>query len=61
MKQFILKNQTTILILLVVAVGYISYKMFYTPKSTTETIATGTKVPKEGASFDGNLDQSPIV
>lgn len=61
MKQFILKNQTTILILLVVVVGYISYKMFYTPKSNTETIPSGTKVPKEGASFDGNLDNSPIV
>ena len=60
MKQFFQKNQTTILMLLVVVVGYISYKMFYTPKSTTETIPSGTKAPKEPG-FDGNLNESPIV
>lgn len=55
MKQFIQKNQTTIVILLVLVVGYISYKMFYTPKTkSTDTEAVTT------ASFDGNLEKSPI-
>lgn len=61
MKQFILKNQTTILILLVAAVGYISYKMFYKPtKETVDTLASA-KATTTTAAFDGNLDKSPIL
>jgi len=58
MKQFFSKHQTTILFILLVVVGYISYKMFYKPK-INQTASTAENA--ETANFDGELKNTPIL
>lgn len=57
--EFVRKNSTIILVVLVVAVGFMFYKQ-YSSKLITKKTATSTQGTDE-ANFDGKLKTSPIV